>query len=72
MGIFTKRGKRSPDRGEADKTAPGLKAIKGLWDIETAKPEPERVEGVVSSDIYGTSRPPSTVPPRHRMRRPGR
>jgi hypothetical protein len=48
----------------ANKTAPGLKAIKDLWDIAPKK-RVERVEGEVVTDIYATPRP-NGVPPRRK------
>lgn len=60
-----------PEKGDssAAKTAPGLKAIKDLWQIEK-KPPVAPVEGEVVTDIYATSRPNGVPrrrnPPRHK------
>lgn len=61
MSLFGnfKRKRKAPrgldDAPRADETAPGLKAIKALWDIESKKP-PERIHGEVATDIYATNR----------------
>lgn len=72
FGHFKRKRKkkdRSPeDPPRADETAPGLKAIKTLWDIEPKKPQ-ERIRGEVETDIYATQRA-HRIPRRKPPRRP--
>ena len=39
---------------EAGQTAPGVKMLKHLWDIDTGKPPPEAPPESVVTDIYAT------------------
>lgn len=60
MSIFDhfKRSHRAQQKEDspASKTAPGLRAIKDLWQIENKKPV-EHIDGEVVTDIYSTHRP---------------
>lgn len=75
MSIFGRfqRKKRKPRDEEppalrADETAPGVRAMKELWQIQAKKPV-ERVQGEIVTDIYVTPRP-NGIPPRRRVRDP--
>lgn len=65
-----KAGRRKAQReepSEAGQTAPGVRALRDLWQIEKKTPSP-RVEGPVATDIYCTARP-NGVPHRSRATR---
>ncbi len=73
MSIFGRfqRKKRKPREEEdeapaprADETAPGVRAMKDLWQIQAKKPV-ERVQGEVVTDIYATPRPNGVPRRRH-------
>lgn len=51
----------------AEKTAPGVRSIRDLWQIENKQPAAP-IEGAVPTDIYSTQRP-NGVPHRKNPRR---
>lgn len=55
------------ERSPAGQTAPGVRSIRDLWEIEKKQPITP-VEGVVPTDIYSTQRP-NGVPHRKNQRR---
>jgi hypothetical protein len=62
MKLFGRRLPKSEPRktpkgeSEAHKTAPGLRAIKELWQVDATKKKVEPIEGQVVTDIYATPR----------------
>lgn len=69
MNIFGKKVPRDTKADGADQTAPGVRALKELWNIRTDKAV-VTVSADVPTDIYSVAPRSSSIPRRHRPQRP--
>ena len=63
-------GRKLPKKSDepANQTSTGVRMLKEVWDIKTAKKE-ESLPKDISSDIYSIKPKSSGIPPRYRGRR---